>query len=206
MKKLALSFIAGCISLGAVASNNPNISDADVSISLNGQHAIVVVRDWNLTTSDLASIKVLDKSNKTVYKETVSSEEQYAKRYNFSQMKPGKYTLVLGSKNGEVRKPFIVGLDGSVREDKSEVYQNFAPIVVQPRAERTSVQVTFKNVANAPLKLAVLNVKGKELYSEEVSGQQDYNKKINLKELKPGSYTIALYNADYSYYKNVNNY
>ncbi|WKN41009.1 hypothetical protein [Tunicatimonas pelagia] len=206
MKKLAFTLVVGCLSLGAVANNNLESSEADVSISLSGQHAVVVVRDWNVTTNTPASIKVLDNASKTVYQEAVNSGEQHAKRYNFSQMEPGKYTLVLESKKGKVRKPFIVGLDGSVREDKSEIYQSFAPIVVKPKSDRTSVHIAFKNIANAPLKLAVLSNKGEILYSEEVLGQQEYNKKVNLKNLRPGSYTLALYNADYSYYKNVNNY
>ena len=206
MKKLALTLMVGCLSLGAVANNSSENSDADVSISLNGQHAVVVVRDWNVTANTPATIKVLDKASKIVYKEAVSDGEQHAKRYNFSQMEPGKYTLILESKTGEISKPFIVGLDGSVREDKSELYRSFAPIMIQPRSDRTSVHVAFKNVADAPLKLAVLSSKGEVLYSEEVLGQQDYNKKVNLKKLQPGSYTLALYNADYSFYKEVNNY
>ncbi len=206
VKKLALTFMVGCLSLGAFASNSPENNEADVSISLSGQHAIVVVRDWNIAANAPASIKVLDKANKAVYEEAVSSGEQHAKRYNFSQMKPGKYTLVLESKTGKVRKPFIVGLDGSVREDKSEIYRSFAPIMIQPRSDRASVHIAFKNIADAPLKLVVLDNSGEVLYSEEVLGLQDYNKKVNLKKLRPGSYTLALYNADYSYYKEVNNY
>ncbi|MGB3586679.1 MAG: hypothetical protein WBA23_09075 [Tunicatimonas sp.] len=206
VKKLALICMVGCLSLGAFAGNSPEDNDADVSISLSGQHAIVVVRDWNIAANAPATIKVLDKTNKAVYEEAVSSGEQHARRYNFSQMEPGKYTLVLESKTSEVRRPFIVGLDGSVREDKSEFYQSFAPIVVQPRSDRASVYVAFKNIADAPLKLAVLNDNGEVLYSEEVAGEQEYNKKVNLKKLQPGSYTLALYNADYSFYKEVNNY
>ncbi len=206
MKKLVLATAIGCMSLGAVASNALETIDADISISLSGQYATVVVRDWNLTANAPATIKVLNKAGKTVYEETVSSEEQHAKRYNFSQMEPGKYTLTLESKTGELRKPFTVGLDGSVREDKSEIYRSFTPVVVRLKSEPTSVHVAFNNVAATSLKLAVLSTGGDVLYSEEVLGQQDYNKKINLKELRPGQYTIALYNDDYSYYKEVNNY
>lgn len=205
VKKLALTCMVGCLCFGAMASNSPESNEADVSISMSGQHAIVV-KNWNIAANAPATVKVLDKKSKIVYQEAVASGVQHAKRYNFSKMKPGKYTLLLENASGEIRKPFIVGVDGSVREDKSEIYRSFAPALIQSRSDRTSIHVAFQNIADAPLTLEISNKKGEILFSEEVPGHQAFTQKFNLKKLHPGSYTFALYNADYSYYRQVNNY
>ena len=164
-----------------------------------------MVKAWNLSADAPATLKILDKFGSTVYEEAVESEEQHTKLYDFSKMEAGKYTLILEGKTGEIKKPFIVGLNGIVREDKSEMYQSFRPLIIEKRKE-CSVYVAFKNVGNVPLKLTVTNSNGNVVYSENVSGYQEYNKVVNLKKLSRGQYSVNVYNADYSYHRDVKNY
>jgi len=202
-KKLALVLAVGCISINTIASS-PDSEDADFSFSPNKNNTTVMVRAWNLSSSAPATIKVLTESGKTVYEEAVGKKDKHIKRYDFSKMKSGKYTLVLASKTGEVKKPFIVG-NGLVREDKSAAYTYFRPRVIEKNKEH-SLHIAFSNVTDVPLNLVITNYQNSEVYSTKVAGYQDFNNMINLKKLPAGHYTVRVYNTEYFYETKIRNY
>lgn len=205
VKGLIPMLTAACLSLSAVAADPPESGETTLSISPGGTSGTVVVRAWNLSADAPATIKILNKYGTVVYEERVDDRDEHSKQYNFSQMKSGKYTLVLENRAGELKKPFVVGINGVVREDKSAAYRNFRPMIIEKKQDQ-SVFVGFSNVADTPLTLAVTNLQGDMIYSTEVAGRQDYHQLINLKKLNPGDYHIKVYNPDYSYQRTVKNY
>lgn len=205
VKKLILGLTIGCLSFSAIASDLPESEAANVSISPGKKRATIIMNAWNLSAYAPATVKILDKFGSVVYQEAVDSKDKHSKQYDFSKMESGKYTLVLESTAGEVNKPFIVGMNGVVREDKSKAYQNFRPVIIQKSKER-SVFVGFSNVSDVPLKLTVTNTQGDVIYATEITGYQAYHQVINLKKLRPDNYTINVYNMDYSYQRDIKNY
>jgi hypothetical protein len=54
--------------------------------------------------------------------------------------------------------------------------------------------VSFKNQSSIPVKLCVLDEKGKEIYSENVNGNGIYNRRFDLINLNKGEYTVKIGN------------
>ena len=195
-KKLALILSVGCLSLTATANSNPGDEDANLSFSPTEKTGSVVVHAWNLEASAPATIKVLNKYGRTVYQEALEAGEDHKKRYNFSQMKAGRYTLVLESQTKEVSKPFVVGMNGVVREDNTETLKSFSPLITENK-NQSSVQVMFDNPVNDALRVELHDKEGRILYSEKVAGNQSYAKSISLKKLPRGLYRVKIFNYDY---------
>ena len=202
IKKLALILTVGCLSLSAVASTVPGDEDANLSMAPTEVSGKVVVRAWNLAASAPATIKVVNKYGRTVYQEALATGEDHLKRYDFSQMKSGRYSLVLESQQGEVTRRFVVGMNGVVREDDTEAFRNFAPMIKE-NLEQHAVQVMFNNPAKAPLTVELLDERNRVIHSEKVPGGQSFGKSINMKKLRPGTYKVRVSNYDYEHMASV---
>ena len=205
VKILAVVILVSSLSWKAAAATPSTGENTNVSLSVSGQHATVVVKNGELMDDALATIKVVSKSKRVIYEETTSIKEMRSKRYDFSHLQAGKYTLVLTKDTEETKKILYVRKNGTVREDKSEAYRSFRPAITQLNKKQSLFHVALNNPLNEPLTVAVRNKQGKTVFSEEISGKQAYAKVINLSKLKRGNYSIDVYNKHYYYYKNVTN-
>lgn len=198
-KKFTLAVLVGCLSFNVMATDNADKKEeASISLEPSKNSATVLVRFLNISISTPATIKVLDQSGDAIYKETLEGRENHAKKYNFSKLKPGKYSIVLKSETGEIRKPFIVGLNGTVREVKSEVFRQFRPAIIE-KHEIDQVYIMFANTTGEPLSVKLIDRKGNILYEEEVQKNQNFGKVINLKDLPSGHYTVGVACEEYLY-------
>ena len=203
IKKLALILSVGCFSLSATAGTVPGgDEDANISMAPTGKAGSVVVRAWNLAASAPATIKVLNKYGTAVYQEALATGEDHLKRYDFSRMKAGRYSLVLASQQGEVARQFVVGMNGVVREDDTEALKSFAPTIKEKYDEK-SVQVMFNNPAKAPLTVELIDQNDRVIHTDKVAGGQSYAKSISMKKLHPGTYRIRVSNYDYQHTASV---
>ena len=202
VKKLLLILTVGCFSLGAVAGTVPGDEDANLSMAPTEEAGSVVVRAWNLEASAPATIKVINKYGTAVYTEELASGADHLKKYDFSRMKAGRYSLVLASEKGEVTRRFVVGMNGVVREDETAKFASFAPSIVEKRDEH-KVRVLFTNPAKAPLTVELSDLNGRVVFSEKVQGNQGYAKLINMKKLPGGTYRMKISNYDYSHIEDV---
>ena len=202
VKKLALVLAMGSLSVGAFASSNPGGEDTELTFSPTGTVGSVVVKAWNLEASAPATIKVLNRWGRAVYAKALEGGADHQKRYDFSQLKSGRYTLVLESQTKTVGKPFVVGMNGVVREDNRETLKSFVPRIKQ-KSNEAAVRITFENPVNDVLWVQLLDEKDRVLYSEKVAGKQSYAKSINMKELPRGFYRVKVSNHDYRHTASV---
>ena len=203
VKKLLFTLAVGCVSLSAVASNTPGDEEAQLSMSSAEKSGSVVVRAWNLSASAPATIKVLNKYGTAVYEEDLTSGVDHTKRYDFSQMKSGRYSLVLESQTGIATRQFVVGMNGAVREDETEKFANFTPSITMKASEQV-VRVLFKNPAEAPLTVALIDSNGNVIHSDKVEGNQSYAKLLNMKQVASGAYQVKVANYDYKHVVRIN--
>ncbi len=206
VRRLVVSLALGAMSLGSaadsLASDNTGGEDTELSFSTGKNSSNVVVKALNLKASAASSILIKNSYGRTIYTETLSTGKDYQKRYEFSKLKPGRYTLVLETATEAMSKPFVVGMSGAVREDYRSAFENFAPLYVENEAQQ-SVKVTFMNPSPESLRVSMTNRKGRVLYSETVAGNQAYAKVINMKKLRPSEYRINIENNDYAHTINV---
>ncbi len=202
VKKLMLA-IAVSFSLGAMAAGTKDGEKADLSLEPSKTNATVVVRVWNLSTAAPATIQVLDNAGKVIYQEKVSGQESQLKKYDFSRLKHGKYSLVLKSETGDVTKSFVVGVDGRVRE-QNQAFRQFKPVVLAKN--NNEVQVMFENKTSLALSVALSDKNGNVLYTETVAGNQSYAKAIRLEQLPAGEYTVEVKGHDYRYQKGISKF
>ena len=204
-KKLAMILAIGGMSFNVMAGTNPGGEDTELLFIPTGTSSTVVVKALNLEANGAATIKVLNRYGRSIYQNSLQNDTKHEKQYDFSQLKAGRYTLVLESEAKTVGKRFVVGMDGVVREDHTEAFVGFAPRIKQKNNER-AVRVTFTNPANAPLTVQLLDEGGHILHTDRVEGNQDYAKSLNLEKLAQGSYQVFVFNNDYRHKVEVYNY
>lgn len=202
VKKFILVLSLGCFSVNAIASSGTGGEDANLSIAPTEKSGKVVVRAWNLEADAPATIKVMNRSGKAIYEEVLLTGQDHRKKYDFSRLKAGRYSLVLSSQSKEVTRPFVVGLNGGVREDDTQAFENFAPAVIE-RPEDHQLRVMFNNPGKAPLTVKLSDANGRTIYSEQVEGQAACGKLINMEKLPIGDYRLTVANYDYQYSKAV---
>ena len=132
VRKLVVLLAVGAMSLiTAVDSDAATITsggeDTELSFSTNKNSSKVVVKALNLKNSSATAISIKNKYGRVIYTESLSNRKNYHKQYEFSNLEAGRYTLVLENTTKEMSKPFVVGMDGVVREDYRSAFENFAP-------------------------------------------------------------------------------
>lgn len=205
VKKMTMAIMVGCLSFNVLANDNAdNKEEANISLEPSKSSATVKVHFMNISTSTPATMNVLDQSGDIIYKEVLEGRASYTKKYNFSELKPGKYSMVLKSETVEIQKPFIVGLNGNVREDKSEAFKKFKPAVIE-KNEKEQVHIMFNNSTGAPLSVTLVDKKGNILYKEKVQENENYGRVINLKDVPSGHYTLVVscYEHHYNFFKEI---
>lgn len=203
-RKLAMILAIGGMSFSAMAGSNPGGEDTELLFTPTGANSTVVVKALNLEADGLAKIKVLNQFGRAIWENSLEKGTTHEKQYDFSQLEAGRYKLVLESPSKQVAKPFVVGMNGVVREDHTEALANFTPRIKQRNDER-AVRVTFTNPADAALMIQLVDQGGRVLYSDKAGGNQDYAKAINMKKLKRGSYKVIVFNGDYYHQAEVYN-
>lgn len=201
-RKLAMILAIGSMSLSAMAGSNPGGEDTELLFTPTGTTSTVVVKALNLTAEGSATIKILNRFGRIVYTDAIESSEDDQKQYNFSKMKPGRYTLVLESQTKNLDRAFVVGMNGVVREDHTEALKSFSPYIIEDR-EQLSVKVMFENPVSDILTVEMLDEDGQCILRDKVAGKQRYGKLINMKKLPRGQYRIKVYNYDYSHIVDV---
>ncbi len=205
VKQLMIILLTGLVSINVMATNDRNSEDASISLDPSKTNTTVVVRIWNISTTAPATIAVFNKFGNAIYRETVAGKDNHMKRYDFSKLEAGKYDLVLESATGEIHKPFIVGMNGIVREDKSGAFKNFKPIILK-RKGTDEVQVLFTNPSDISLSVKLSDKYGRIIHKEEVAGNQHFAKALNLKKLPAGQYTVEVFCQDYGYHQDISIY
>ena len=205
-KKASVFFFSLMISSLAFADDNldgKKDSETSLSFTTSVTENKALVKINNISVEKGATLKVTNWKQQTIYTEVIKGQEFHNRKYDFTRLEPGKYTLSLESEENSFTKKFTVGMDGIVRIYEAANFSYFQPKVFE-KGEK--INVCFENVTNRRLRVNILNAQGKEVYGEWVEENALYGKSFDLSKLGKGKYTVEVYSGnEYDYTETVYN-
>jgi hypothetical protein len=186
-------------SLSFADDNNDGKKDTETSLSFVTSVAEnkAIVKINNISAEKGAILKVKNWKEQTVYTENIKGQEFHNRKYDFTRLEPGKYTLALESEENSFTKNFTVGFDGIVRMYEAANFSNFKPIIFE---KDEKINVCFENTTNRQLRVNILDIRGKVVYGEWVEQNAKYGRSFNLSKLGKGQYTVEVYSgSEYDY-------
>lgn len=197
LKEVFVFFLSFMISSVTFADDNKKGAENTLSFFTSMAENKAIVKINNISAEKGAILRVKTRKGQTIYSESIKGQEFYNRRYDFTQLEPGKYTLVLESEENSFIKEFTVGFDGIVRIYEASNFSNFKPIIFEKEGK---INVCFENITNRKLKVDIMNTRGKVVYSEWVDQNAKYGRSFNLSKLGKGEYVVEVYSgSEYNY-------
>lgn len=150
------------------------------------------IRVANLSGQAFAVLRIKDEKGSTLHREKIY-DQAYMKKYDFSKLPQGRYTVEVRTKNGVSREFFEIS-------SKREQMIYFKPGV---QIEPDMVKVAFMNRVPSPVAIKLYDRVGKVLYEEKVAPQEIYSKGLNVAKLLPGQYSLAIVGDNYTYTRSI---
>ncbi|WPP52394.1 hypothetical protein [Catalinimonas niigatensis] len=153
------------------------------------------IRVTNISGQTSATLRIKDKRGVTLHREEIR-DQSYMKKYDFSHLPNGKYTIEVRTKNGVSKEVFQI-----TSGQRNMLY--FKPGV---QLTPDMVKVAFMNKVDSPVFVRLYNRFGKVLYEEKVASQEIYSKGLNVSRLLRGNYSLAIVGDHYIYTKSLDLY
>lgn len=179
-----------------VVGNVIAADDADTKISvrsLQGESKKALIRIVNQSAGEQAVLRIKDQQGYVLHREVLGGEDAYMKKYDFSSLPSGEYTVEVRTKSGSTEETFSL-TDGRARA------MYFKPAI---KVEPQKVSVIFQNRIDSPVSLKLFDQRGKVLYEEQVASQEKFAKGLDLSKLATGQYSLAILGDNYVYTKSI---
>lgn len=169
-------------------------TDTKISVrSLENESKKALIRVASASSVDQAILRIKDRVGRVLYREVLTGEEAYMKKYDFSRLPSGEYVVEVRTKTGVTEEAF------SLNEGAANVVY-FKPAI---KIESQKVSVVFQNRINSPVSLKLFDERGRVLYEEQVASQEKFAKGLNLSKLNQGQYSLAILGKNYVYTKSI---
>ena len=149
---------------------------------------------FNNPAEDSLAVELINQNQQVVYREKVGGKEDYARAINLKNLEEGEFQIKVSNSdyNHAIRFYYYQSArPNSEREKNSQVFRNFNPFITK-QDEEPLVHVIFRNPAEEPVTLELVDTEGLVLYSEEIPGGKTYGKSISLVNLYRGSYRVKI--------------
>jgi len=141
-----------------------------------------------LNTTEEIGLSIYDQDNVLVHSENISGGAHYNRIYNLNALPKGVYFLEADTDLKTVRYEITIGNNSAVLSDKptAEVYK---PTLVH---DKKLVTLSILNFDAAPVKVAIYNNDGEELYNGNFEGSVNFFKKFDLSEFPADQYIFDI--------------
>lgn len=178
--KKGLLIAAVCFAMVTKASDNDNF------IKVTVIHTKLIDIELPNYDGDLL-IRVKDAYGQVLYTENYVGSK-YSKKYDLKTLPKGDYLFEIEGFTKIKLMPFTVTSDDVIFDDEvNEIY--FKPTV---RRDDDLVYISKIALKNESLTIVLKDEYGNILYNETMSGISNLGKKLNVKELENGSYSLLL--------------
>jgi hypothetical protein len=135
---------------------------------------------------------VFDEAGNEVHADKVSKDAEMGKLYDFSQLDNGVYTLMTKTEQKSVAKTFEVKNGALVVLEEEKQYRPVFSL------DGDILSISYLNLDEKQISLALESKSSQHL--EEVGGNDMmYGKRLNIKKLPKGEYSVALTAGIYTY-------
>lgn len=152
---------------------------------------VAFIRVRYLSEQTSATLRIKDRRGVTLHREELR-DGLYMKKYDFSSLPVGKYTVEVRTKEGVTKEPF------QILSRRQAIY--FKPGV---QVESDMVKLAFMNKVDTPVYVRLYDRHGKVMYEEKVASQEMYAKGLNVSKLLRGQYSLSIVGDNYTYARSI---
>ena len=189
LKTIALLLLIAVIGHVSVAlAHDTKGSDAKVYVrQIKTEQKQVIIAITHMTTDKASIMKIKDKKGAILHEEVIRHHQDYAGKYDLSDLPDGHYSVEVKTPEGIVSEDFnLVGSSANATA--------FSPTV---QIQSKKIRVVFYNPIASPVIVTLFDHVGKAVYQEEIPSQQSFGKILNVSLLKTQNYTLAVAGSDY---------
>jgi hypothetical protein len=140
--------------------------------------------------------KIIDDQGTVLYSETIKRNGTFAKRFDFTALNDGSYTLELDKDFEIVITPFIIqSKTATFLENNERVI--FKPVV---RTENNQLLISQMSLDEEPLQIE-LYYNGERIIKDQIVGDKILNKVYKLSAQEKGNYYLSMSSGDRSFIK-----
>jgi hypothetical protein len=137
------------------------------------------------------TVRFYDQKGNLIATDALKNAEGYHKLYKFETLGNGSYTVEIVCGNITEQRTISLG--------KGQGNQAFLAFI-SPTLRDNKVKVAFQH-ANSPVVVAVKDIRGQILYSQEITPAQNFASLLNLQRLQKGEYIVSVTDGNRSFEK-----
>lgn len=147
-------------------------------------------------------LKITQEDGDVVFTESIEGKNHYAKIFNFSQMKDGDYMLSY-QLEGIERSCTLSKRNELISVNNAHKLQGFYQPVQFRLTNDHQALLFVDNEVRKELTVSLLDKEGELIFFDVFNSSEDYRKKINLRNLSKGSYTLLVQRGDLIYHEDI---
>nr|WP_321221166.1 hypothetical protein [uncultured Psychroserpens sp.] len=140
--------------------------------------------------------KIIDENGTILYKEKIKQNGTFVKRFDFTALNDGSYTIELEKDFEIIVTPFIIQSNNVVFLDK-EVKTVFKPLA---RTQEDQLLISHMSLDEEPLEIE-LYYNGERIFEDQLSGDKILTRVIKLSAKEKGDYHLNMTVGGRSYVK-----
>lgn len=141
--------------------------------------------------------KIIDAKGTVLFSEKIERNGSFAKRFDFTALNDGAYSLELEKDFEIIVTPFIIQANNVVFLEKNETVI-FKPVV---RTENNQLLISHMSLEEQPLKIE-LYYNGERIFKDQLTGHKILNKIYRLSAQEKGSYYLSMSSGGRFFVKN----
>jgi hypothetical protein len=163
--------------------NQPTTAWARIEPYGNDKKVLITVHPLNAKRT--ASIRIVDADQQVIYQEYVKPAQPFSKVYDLHQLGEGTYTMEVINGRNETKKAFVL---------KEMLYTDALRVIFLASSDVQHFRFAMENLTRANVQMEVNDANGKNVYKQTLP---TVFKKVVEKDfsfLKPGEYTVKVWN------------
>jgi len=192
-KTLRMSLLVGLTVLSTMSI--ASVTDLQANVRFAGEKSFALYLN-GLSTN--VQIVLEDQDGRTLYKEQLKNLENFAKRYNLSNLPNGEYILTI--EDELIIKSIDLSIEGNLVIFEEEE-NTFKP---QTTTTNSIVKINMPTMNNSELKVAIKDINDYVVFEEVVITREEGLKRAyDLSKIKAGEYKFIFYTNGYKVIKPV---
>jgi hypothetical protein len=171
------------------------VREPNVNVSSQGENKLVMKL---LTHEESTSVRIKDENGILLFSEKTGSESLYQKVFDMGTLKEGSYIIEVEGEHTIQLVFFNVSKGKLVLTE--DIKTTYKPVI---RLKEGLVDLQLLNVSEEPVKITFYNNSGNVLLRHAPETDIRLEKRFNLGELSPGTYSMNIQVGERSYLKQI---
>lgn len=144
----------------------------------------------------ISSLKLIDANTNVLYYERIEDKNQFKKKFDFSELKWGDYSLIIENELSYSVHAITVSKDALILIEEAENYKPYFRIADE------RIAINFLNLNKELVTISIYDSENRTVFSEAID-DIIVEKAFNFEKAFADNYTVVIKTEQKSYYENI---